>query len=169
MTLRLWLQQIAQQETLLLSVFIGIPLFTLLGFLLPRKARYARWMQWTYSVLIHAICLPGTFSLALLAYQLLFTRENLLDVNVLVYFLPPLSMGLTLFLLRQQITFQLVPGFRRLIGLMGLMAMAFFILLILNKLFVGIFFGGSIIQLLGIGLLMYLAIRWCWARLTQRG
>lgn len=168
MTLRDWIMHIGQQQTLLFLIFGGVPALSLLGFLLPKSVRYQKGTLWLYSLMVHLSCIPGMFALALLAYSLFFTRENLLDVNAMVYFLPPLSMGLTLFLLRQQITFDLVPGFGRLLGLMGLMGLSFLGLLLLNKLFVGIFFGGSIVQLIGIGFGVYLLVRWLWSKMVGK-
>ena len=124
--------ELGQHQTLLLCLFAGLPALCLLGFLLPRSVRYKSGTQWLYSIVIHLSCLPGMFALALMAYQLFFTRENLLDANVLVYFLPPVSMGLTLVLIKQQVSFQMIPGFGRLIGLMGLMGLSFLGVLLLS-------------------------------------
>lgn len=168
MTLRDWMMQVGQQQDLLLWIFGGVPALSLLGFLLPKPVRYQKSTLWLYSIMVHISSIPGMFALALLAYSLFFTRENLLDVNVMVYFLPPLSMALTLFLLRQQISFTLVPGFGRLLGLMGLMGLSFLGMLLLNKLFVGIFFGGSIVQLIAIGFGVYLLVRWLWGKLVGK-
>lgn len=164
MTLREFIQQWTQHPQFFLLFFGGLPLLALLGFLLPKPLRYSTGTRWVYSLGLHLSSVPGMFALSLLAYSLFFTHENLLDVNAMAYFLPPLSMGLTLFFIRQQIPLSLVPGFDRLSGLMGLMGLSFLALLLLNKLFVGIFFGGSIVQFLMLGFGGYLLLRWFWSK-----
>lgn len=168
MTLRELIQQWGQHPQAFFLFFGGLPVLALLGFLMPKPMRFATGTRWVYSGLLHLSCIPGMFALALLAYTLFFVRENLLDVNLMVYFLPPLSMGLTLGLVHAQIPFALVPGFDRLSGLMGLMGLVFLGLLLLNKLFVGVFFGGSIAQLLVLGFGAYLLLRWLWSRVFTR-
>lgn len=165
MTLREWIHVLETQQQLLLLFFGALPGLALLGFAIPRLKRPRNPARWGYSLLVHLACLPGMFSLALVVYSLFFSRENLLDASLMVYFLPLLSMGLTLTLVSRQVAFANLPGFDRLAGLMGLMGLTFLGVLLLSKLFVGVFFGGSILQLLGLGVLAYFAVQWCWRRL----
>jgi len=44
--------------------------------------------KYAYSVLVYLSCLPGVFAGVLTAYALFFTKENLLDVSLLVNILP---------------------------------------------------------------------------------
>ena len=51
--------------------------------------------------------IPGIMSAVLIAYTLFLTRTNLLQVNLLVYFLPLLGMGLTYYLIGRNVSFDL--------------------------------------------------------------
>jgi len=89
--------------------------------------------KYFYSVLVYLTCVPGTFAAVITAYTLFFTRENLMDVNPLVYFLPLASMVATLVLIHKNVTFDLVPGFDRLEGLMVMIACSFVLALAIQK------------------------------------
>ena len=74
-------------------------------------------------------CLPGVIT----AYTLFVSGENLLDANLLVYFLPIASMVATLVLIRKNVSFDDVPGFDRLSGLMVMVGCSFVIALVIQK------------------------------------
>ena len=56
----------------------------------------------------------GLFAAVITAYGLFFTRTNLLEVNLLVYALPIVSMAFTLLAVRRNVEFESIPGFDRL-------------------------------------------------------
>jgi hypothetical protein len=104
----------------------------------------------------------------LTGYALLFTGENLLDVNLLVYLLPIVSMGATLGVMSRSVRFADVPGFDRLSGLMLLLGLTFAILLVLRRSFFGVFFIGSLPALLVIGVGTFALLMWSGRRLLGR-
>ena len=116
--------------------------------------------KYFYSVLVYLTCVPGTFAAVITAYTLFFTRENLLDVNPLVYFLPMVSMVATLVLIRKNVTFDLVPGFDRLEGLMVMIACSFALALAIQKTNIWIFFGGSIERLFLLAAAIFALLKW---------
>jgi len=81
------------------------------------------------------------FAGVLTAYALFFTKENLLDVSIVVYLLPIISMVVTLVLIRKNVSFEDVPGFERLSGLMVMIACSFAIALVIQKTRIWIIFG----------------------------
>jgi len=111
--------------------------------------------RYVYSVLIYAVCVPGVGAAVLTAYTLFFTRESLLDKDLLVYLLPIVSLAVTLPLIRRSVSFDAVPGFDRLWGLLVLIAITFGILLAIHKTFIGIFFGGSFTLLVALGVAVF--------------
>lgn len=161
MTLRELLTLAGRHPEYLGYYFALIPLLALLIPLLHKKGfgEFAPW-KYLYSALTYLTCIPGMFSGVLVAYSLFFTRENLLDVNPLIYFAPLLSMFVTLVLIRKQVSFNDLPGFERLSGLMILIGGAFAIALFVHKMFIGIVFGGSVVQLLAIGTAVFLLLKW---------
>lgn len=155
-----------QQPQWLLAWFLGLPLLAWLTGLLHRPGQSARapW-KYLYAALVYLLSIPGVFALMLLAYTLFFIRGNLLEVNLLVYFLPVASWIAGLILIRRKARFQDIPGFERLSGLFILLGVTFFVLLMIDKtrIFVGFF--GSFTGLLIFGVLVFLVLRWATRKL----
>ena len=116
--------------------------------------------KYCYSVLVYLTCVPGTFAAVITGYTLFFTRENLLDVNPLVYFLPIVSMVATLVLIHKNVAFDLVPGFDRLEGLMVMIACSFALALAIQKTKIWIVFGGSIGGLFLLAAGIFALLKW---------
>ena len=100
------------------------------------------------------------FAAVLTAYTLFFTRENLLDVNMLVYVLPIVSMTATLILIRKNASFDEIPGFDRLSGLMVLIAITFVFVLIIERTRIWVLFGGSLASLAALVVGLYALLKW---------
>lgn len=143
-----------------LLYLISIPFLTwMLSFF--HKPRYVakNSIKILYAVLIYAACIPGILALVLTLYSLFFIFQNLIKVNLMVYFMPIISMVATLVIIKKRVgDFQSIPGFKRLSGLMILIGGTFIILLIIQKTNIWIFFGGSIlwIFIFGIGIFFLL-------------
>ena len=106
------------------------------------------------------VCIPGIFAAVLTAYTLFFGNESLLDANVLIYFLPIATMVVTLVLIRKRVSFDDVPGFDRLSGLMVLMACSFAIALALHKTHIFIGFFGSVEMLFVLAAGVFALLKW---------
>jgi len=145
----------------LLGLFVALPLSVLVIRWIHGRAGGARapW-KYAYSVLVYLACVPGTGAAVLTAYTLFFTRENLLDKDLLVYVVPIVSMIVTLVLIRKIVPFENVPGFDRLSGLMTLIAVTFVILLAIRKTFIGILFGAGIGTLFVLGAFLFALLKW---------
>jgi hypothetical protein len=116
--------------------------------------------KYFYAVLVYVACVPGMFAGVLTAYTLFFSRENLLDTNPFVYFLPIMSMIVTLVLIRKNVAFDEVPGFDRLSGLMVMVGCSFAIALAIQKTKIWIFFGGSIERLFILAAGIFGLLKW---------
>ena len=125
----------------------------------PGRGGFSPW-RYVYAVLVYLVCVPGIGAAVLTAYTLFFTRENLLDKNLLVYALPIASMIATLVLIGKNASFDDIPGFDRLSGLMTLVAVTFVVLLVVQKTFIGLFFGASITTLLLLGAFLFALLKW---------
>jgi hypothetical protein len=126
---------------------------------LPGAGGTAPW-RYFYSVLVYVACVPGMGAAVVTAYMLFFTHENLLDKNLLVYGLPIASMAATLPLIRRNVSFQEIPGFGRLSGLMTLIGVTFALLLAIRKTWIGLVFGGSLLTLAVLGAFVFGVLRW---------
>ena len=116
--------------------------------------------KYLYAGLVYLVCVPGIFAAVITAYLLFFIRGNLLEVNPLVHFLPIVAMLVTLVFIRQRVTFDEVPGFHRLSGLMTMVACTFAIALAIQKTHIFLFFGGSIERLLALAIGVFALLKW---------
>ena len=153
-----------QYPLILLLTFAGIPLFTWLSGFVAENCGENPW-KWFYSVIVHISCIPGVFAAVLLAYSILFIRQNLLQVNALIYFLPLVSMAITLALVGRKVSFEELPGFDRLSGLVVLIAATFVVILALERTRIWLLFGGSMGTLLVAAALIYSVLKWAASRI----
>lgn len=112
-----------------------------------------------YSALVYAACVPGTFSAALVAYTLLFTRENLLDVSIAVYFAPIVQMAVSLAVMRRNVDFDEVPGFDKIWGLLGVLGTTFLSVLFLQQTRIVMLFHGSFLALAAFAGVLFFVLR----------
>ncbi|MDO8541758.1 MAG: hypothetical protein Q7S40_15080 [Opitutaceae bacterium] len=145
----------------LLSVFVAPPVLAWLAGHSHGKeqGRLAPW-KYLYAVLVYLVCVPGMFAGVITAYTLFISGENLLDANLLVYFLPIASMVATLVLIRKNVPFDDVPGFDRLSGLMVMVGCSFVIALVIQKTRIFVFFGGSIEKLFLLAAGVFGLLKW---------
>ena len=170
MTTRDFIQAIDSHPVLLTATFVALPLLTWACGRLHGKGGggVAPW-KYIYSVLVYAACVPGLFAAVLTAYTLFFTRENLLDASLLVYFLPVVSMLVTLVRIRKNVPFDEVPGFDRLSGLMVMIGLSFAIALAIDKTRIWVWFGGSIAMLFMLALGVFALLKWgCYTLFRSR-
>src|ERR1043166_7026314 len=161
MTLRELISFLNHQPLVLVIIFVLAPLSAwVCGFLHERGSGGNAPWKYVYSVLVYLACVPGIFATVLTGYALFFTKENLLDLSVLVYVLPIVSMIVTLALIRKNVSFDAVPGFDRLSGLMVMLGCAFAIALAIEKTRIWIFFGGSIDRLLILAAGIFALLKW---------
>ena len=116
--------------------------------------------KYVYAVLVYAACVPGVLATLLTAYTLFFLRADLLEVNVFVYFAPIIAMAVTLFLIHRRVDFDEIPGFDRLWGLITMIAVSFGIVFALSRMFFGLFFFGSIANLIAISAFVFALLKW---------
>ena len=112
------------------------------------------------STLVYAVCIPGIFALILISYSLFFTRQNLLEVNAIVYFFPIISMLASLFIISRHLSLKTLPGYKRMSGLMVLISIVFILLILLYKMRFLIGFFGSLPSLAIIGVILFFILKW---------
>ncbi|MHB8834284.1 MAG: hypothetical protein ACYC9Y_01005 [Candidatus Methylomirabilia bacterium] len=161
MTIRDLIDLAGQHPLVLVVAFLAPPLAAwLLGLMHPRGQGGAAPWKYFSAVLVYLACVPGMFAGVITAYMLFFSRENLLDANLLVSFLPILSMVATLVFIRKNVTFDQVPGFDRLSGLMVMVGCSFAIALAIQKTNIWVFFGGSLEKLFILAAGVFALLKW---------
>ncbi|NKB24375.1 MAG: hypothetical protein GKR87_08380 [Kiritimatiellae bacterium] len=161
MTLNEMIEIAGNNPAILLLIFALFPGTVLVLPMLHRRTIMAvsPW-RYVYTVIIYLVAFPGMLSIVLIAYALFFTKSNLMNVNMLVYFLPILSMVVTLVLMKKNISFDHIPGFDRIYGLATIIAMTFVFVLIIEKTRIWLFFGGSIFFLVTIIIFLFGLLKW---------
>jgi len=146
---------------ILLLIFIIIPGTAFVLPMIHRRTIMAMspW-RYVYTILIYLVAFPGILSFVLVGYALFFTKSNLMNVNILVYFLPIISMIVTLIVMKKNVSFDDIPGFDRIYGLMTMFAMTFVFILIIEKTRIWLFFGGSIFFLIAIVVFLFSLLKW---------
>jgi len=161
MTVRDLIQLAGRHPLVLVAAFVVPPLLAwLLGQMHERGRGGTTPWKYLYAVLVHLACVPGMFAAVITAYTLFFSHENLVDADLLVYFLPILSMIATLVFIRKNVPFDEVPGFDRLSGLMVMVGCSFAVALAIQKTNIWLFFGGSIEKLFLLAAGIFALLKW---------
>ena len=113
-----------------------------------------------YTSLIYLSVIPGIFSILLNFHHLLFEKTSIYEVNIMVRVLPIISMALTLYLIKQNVSFDQIPGFGKLTGFVSAMAGVMVIFYILNKARLLIFTYIPFIWLVLLLIAVYLLVRY---------
>lgn len=133
MTLREAFDVLGQMPSLVFSYFFLIPLTALLAWLMGKGEGHLTPWKYLYSVLVFLICIPGVLSVALDLYMFLFEKQSIMDANVYTQILPIFSMALTLMLISQNVSFEDVPGFGKISGLITLISIIFIFMWLLDR------------------------------------
>jgi hypothetical protein len=161
MTVRELIGLVGEQPQVVLAAFLFPPLIVwILGRIHGRGNGERSPWKYIYALLIYLSVVPGMCVLVLTAYILFFTGESLLDVNLVVYGLPIVSMIATLAVMRAHVDFDAVPGFDRLSGLMVMITISFVFALIIRKTRIWLFFGGSIATFIVFLVAFFALLKW---------
>ena len=146
---------------ILATIFTGLPLTAWLYGLPLSRSRAARTPhRYFYAILIYLAAIPGSLALTLTGYSLFFLRADLMSLNLLVFFLPVVSMAGTLVVIKAKVDLDRLPGFDRIIGLIVLLAATFTIALLIQKTKIWVLFHGSLTALAVFIVALFLLLRW---------
>ncbi len=133
MTLKDFFEMLGQMPRIVMSYFLLIPLTALLAWIMGRGEGHLTPWKYLYSFLVFLICIPGVLSVTLDIYFFLFERRSIMDANIYTQILPILSMAVTLLLIRQNVSFDDVPGFGKIGGLITLISIVLIFMWLLDK------------------------------------
>jgi hypothetical protein len=117
MTLKELFDLIAANPVYPLFYFIVIPLTAILAGIFGKNEGHLTPWKYLYSTLVYLICIPGIFSVTLSIYMFLFEKRSIMDTDIYTQILPVLSMILTLFIIKRNVSLDDVPGFGKLSAL----------------------------------------------------
>ena len=148
----------------ILTYFAVFLILSLSGLLLSNKLDFKPPVNYLYTILMYAVTIPGLLAFVLLLYGLFINKTNLLQVNLLVYFLPIFASIINIIIIKKTIPLEAIPGFDKLSGMFILIIVAFVITFILQRMFFGVFFMGNFLHLIGLFLILLVALRFAWKK-----
>ncbi|MEE4355470.1 MAG: hypothetical protein V2I97_03325 [Desulfococcaceae bacterium] len=162
MTLQEIIAKIGQTDyRILLAIFLAPPILVrIISRIHPRRGGNEPPWNYIYSFFVYLVCVPGMCSCVLTAYSVFFIRQNLLNVNFAVYFLPILCMIGTLVLVGKNAEWNRLPGVDRLYALMIILVVSFGIALAIQKSRIWIVFGGTVGTLILVALFCFALLKW---------
>lgn len=168
MTLQALFESVTNNSFLLIYFFIIMPIIAaVVGFLSSKEGHLDPW-KYIFSVLVYLVCIPGIFSVLLCIYSMFFEQQNLLEVNILVYFLPILSMVATLLIIRQKVDLISIPGFDKISGLVLVIAATFILVMLLQKTRIWIVVIASVWHLLAVIVVLLFVMKIGYDRLLKK-
>ena len=169
MTIRDLIDFLGNNPLILLAVFIVLPATAwLYGIPLSRRKAGEPPHCYFYATLVYLAVIPGAFALVLTGYSLFFLRSDLMSLNLLVFFLPVVSMVVTLVIINSRVELDRLPGFRRITGLFVLLVITCILALFMQKTRIWLLFHGSMTGLVIFMVLLFLGLRWGAGRLLGR-
>jgi len=144
----------------LIYFFIPALLAIFAGFFHPRMVVLPKGLQYFYSIILYSVIIPCIFSCLLVLYALLLTRQNLLNVNVLIYFAPIVAALFTLSIVKRKVVLSRLLWVEQLIRVVILLFVGFFGIFLLTRLHIFVGFWGTLTQLALIGLVLFFGVKW---------
>lgn len=167
MTIQEIIDQFGNNSGIILNYYIVLLVLCLLGLLFVKSDDFKSPVNYFYTGLVYAICIPALLSFMLLLYSFFFLRANLLQVNALTYFLPIASLILLLFIIKKTVPLKKIPGFEKISGLFLLISITFIVTYVLQRMFFGVFFIGSFKHLIAIFLVLLVLFRFGWRKIMR--
>ena len=167
MTLEQFFDQLAENPFYIIAYFALIPITALIaGFMGKNEGHLTPW-NYLYSTLIYLVCVPGIFAFTLIVYNLVFEQGRLMQLEIFTQILPIISMIITLFIIRQNVSLDRVPGFGKISGLITIIVVLMAILWILEKTRIVIFSIMPIGYFLLLLIILLLLFRYGWSKLIK--
>ena len=167
MTVQDIIQWFENYPLLIIGYFAVLIIISLLGLLAVNRRNFRSPVTYLYSVLVYAVTIPGLLALIITVYSFFFLRTNLLEINVLAYFVPVITMVIVLLIINKTVPMHLIPGFDKLSGLFVIIVITFIITYILQRMFFGVFFVGKMQYLLLFFLALLFVLRIAWKKITK--
>jgi sensor histidine kinase YesM len=117
MTLGQFFDFLTQNPTMMLYFFGSGPLTAFLALMLGKGEGHLSPWKYLYSFLVYFVSIPGLFVITLSVYLFLFERQSIFSTDIYTQILPVVAMFLTLWLIKQNTSFDKIPGFDKIGGL----------------------------------------------------
>lgn len=169
MTLHDLLEYLSSNPFWIIAYFSLIPFTALLaGWLGSGEGHLSPW-NYLYSALIYLVAVPGIFAVTLSIYLFLFERRSIMDIGVFTQILPIFSMVGTFVLIRRNVSFDDVPGFDKISGLLMIIAATLTLMWVADRTHIIFFSYMPFYYALIIFILLLVVIRFGWSKLVRKG
>lgn len=169
MTLREFFQMLADNHLYVIFFFTIIPFAAWLAGLLGKGEGHLAPWKFLYSTLIYLVCVPGIFAVSLDVYLFLFEKQSIFDTDIYTQILPIVSMVATLFIIRQNVDFDAIPGFDKLSGLITMIAATLAIMWFIDRTHIVVFSYLRFEVVILIFIFLLILIRFGWSRIFKPG
>ncbi len=160
MTIKELFEFVSNNPNYSLIYFIGLPLIAgIIGILGNDNCNKSPWKEF-FMVIIYATMIPGILALFFNLYLFLFENSSILNYNILIQILPVLSMIVTLFIIKRYISFNEIPGFDKISGLILVISSLILILWLADRFRIVAFTYMPIQYLLLLFIILIFAINW---------
>lgn len=156
---------LSQSPLPVLFYFVSMPLAAWIVGGVAEGSKNIQFWRYIYAILVYAVAIPGIFAVTLNIYLFLFERQSVWEADMLLQFLPILSMIVTLMIIKRSLSFELIPGFGKLSGFLTLIAALMGTMWFVDRLrlvaFTYIPFSALVVCFVGV----LLMIRFAWSKL----
>jgi hypothetical protein len=147
------------------AYFLLLPFVVWIVGLVASGSRNVKLWSYIYAILVYAVCIPGVFAVTLNMYLFLFERQSIWQTNVILQFLPVITMAISLILIKSKIPFSLIPGFGKISGFLTLIAALIGLMWFFDRIrLVAFTYVPFSVILIGF-ILTLIAIRFAWSKL----
>lgn len=158
---------LTKNSNTILNYYILLFVIALIGLLFANSIRAKTPIVYVYSALIYAIIIPGLLAIILVIYNFFFLRKNLMQLELVTYYLPIIAMLFLLLIIKKTLPLKEIPGFDKLSGLFVILFITFLITYFVQRAVIGIFFIGSFTQLIVIFLVLLVVLKLGWNKLVK--
>jgi len=167
MTLQQILDAFTLYQTQTLYFFFGIPLLAVIATFFKKKYSKNLWVKVFDSLLIYLVSVPWILSLILSIYSIFILKGNILELNILPYFVPLVSMWVTYAIIQKSIGLKEIPWFGKISSLLLLILLTFIVVFILQKMFIWVVFVWSIGYIAWLFFVIFVAMKFSFDRMTK--
>lgn len=118
MTLQQFFDFLSAHPEFIAFYFVAVPLTAWIAGVLGRGEGHLSPWKYLYCALVYLATIPGIFAVTLNIYFFLFERQPIMHTNLYTQVMPIVLMIVTLYIIKKNVPFELVPGFDKISGLM---------------------------------------------------
>lgn len=145
--------------------FILIPVIAIILWWVAKGHGHESPWNYAYAILVYLVCIPGIFAFTLSLYIFIFQRGDVFQTNLLLQVLPVMSMVLTLWLIRRNVSFEQIPWFGNISRLITILFVAFILMFLADKIHIYSITFVPLWQIILIFIGLVLLIRYAWTKL----